>query len=66
MTWKTSMIEHHKADIERMKTSIEWLESGKMDVGEVDAAGWKTSLKNESVELLLPRLPLLCTGKAFK
>ena len=49
MTWSEQMIAHHKDEIEHMRQSIEWMESGKMDVGEVDSGGRMTSLKDESI-----------------
>lgn len=49
MDWQQAMIERHKADIEQMRTSIEWMESGKLDVGEVDRSGGMISTKDEAI-----------------
>jgi hypothetical protein len=51
MGWKEDLLERLREDRARTQQGLEWLRSGTLDVGEVSASGWKTSRRQETIEL---------------
>ncbi|TIT96238.1 MAG: hypothetical protein E5W43_22525 [Mesorhizobium sp.] len=50
MISREEAIKRHKADIERMRESIEWMEAGNEEIGERSPSGKLISLNAETID----------------